>query len=391
MYPQSLDEILSFYKKVLLDDVIPFWMRHSVDPQGGINTCIRDDGTLISRDRWNWSQWRAVWVFSRLYNQIERRVEWLDTARGIYCFVTSHGPLDNGHWPLLLDSEGNVQKGYESLYVDGFAIYALVEYYKATKESFILQLAIDTFDAAELAFALEVPPPAFPYPIPVGRMPHGLSMLFSLAYHELSQVCADDRIRIAAISHHRRVMDMFLREDRGLVLEWLTREGSEVPPPEGTAVVPGHAIESMWFQIHFAKDTGDLVVIAKAVQAIRRHLELGWDPEYGGLFLAVDADGNEEVGWKYADTKIWWPHTEALYATLLAHEFCRETWCLEWHKKIHEYSFSHFPDREHGEWTQKLDRKGNRINDLVGLPVKDPFHLPRALLCCIDVLERLSK
>jgi N-acylglucosamine 2-epimerase len=389
MKPHRLRELLSFYREVLLEDVIPFWMKHAIDPKGGINTCIGDDGTLLSRDRWNWSQWRAVWVFGHLYNQIEERSEWLEAAHGILRFITAHGPLADGHWPLLLDGDGAVQKGYESLYVDGFAIYALAEYYKASGDELALQLALDTFEASERAFALAEPPPAFPYPIPRGRMPHGMSMLFSLVYHELAQVSRVDRVRAAALCHHRKVMETFLRKDRGVVLEWLTQDGKEVPPPEGTAVVPGHAIESMWFQIHIARDLGDPATVQQAVKAIRRHLELGWDSEYGGLFLAVDAEGREEVGWRFADTKIWWPHTEALYATLLAFECCHEDWCLEWHQRIRDYSFSHFPDCKHGEWTQKLDRKGNRIGDLVGLPVKDPFHLPRALAYCMEVLERL--
>jgi len=31
------------------------------------------------------------------------------------------------------------------------------------------------------------------------------------------------------------------------------------------------------------------------------------------------------------------------------------------------------------------------IRDTVALPVKDPFHLPRALIYCVDALERLAK
>jgi N-acylglucosamine 2-epimerase len=51
---------------------------------------------------------------------------------------------------------------------------------------------------------------------------------------------------------------------------------------------------------------------------------------------------------------------------------------------------AHFPDKEFGEWTQKLDRQGNKINDLIALPVKDPFHLLRGLILAIETLERLQ-
>ena len=66
----NLSALQDLYKTTLLNDVIPFWERHALDPDGGINTCITDDGRVVSRDRWCWSQWRAVWVFSKLYNAI---------------------------------------------------------------------------------------------------------------------------------------------------------------------------------------------------------------------------------------------------------------------------------------------------------------------------------
>lgn len=122
---------------------------------------------------------------------------------------------------------------------------------------------------------------------------------------------------------------------------------------------------------------------------MRRHLEAGWDEEHGGIFLAIDALGGDEIGWKFPDTKIWWPHTEALYALLLSYEATGEEWCLEWHKKVHEYTYAHFPLAGTGEWTQKLDREGKPLTEVVALPVKDPFHLPRALIYCVEVLERL--
>src|SRR5688500_18516921 len=83
----------------LVDDVIAFWERHAIDPAGGINSCIRDDGTIVSRDKWAWSQWRAVWVFSELYRTIEPRPQWLDIARNTYRFFADHGWNDErGGW-----------------------------------------------------------------------------------------------------------------------------------------------------------------------------------------------------------------------------------------------------------------------------------------------------
>ena len=385
----DLAALCQTYRHTLLADVIPFWLRHAIDAAGGINTCIGDDGQVLSRDRWEWSQWRAVWVFSKLYNDVARRDQWLDVARGIHRFVTATGTVDDDHWPLLLDGDGRVKRGYESIYVDTFAIYGLTELYRATGDRTVLDQALATFAAVRRALAADAPPPAFPYPIPPGRINHGISMMCSLVGHELAQVADDAAVRAFAQAHHERVLNVFLRPDRRCVLEWLDPDGNELPPPEGTAIVPGHAIESMWFQMHVARAAGDDATLDRATAMIRRHLELGWDDEYGGILLAVDAAGNDTVGWGFADTKLWWPHTEALYATLLAYEHCGEPWCLEWHERVRQYSYAHYPIARHGEWRQKLDRRGKPIADVVALPVKDPFHLPRALIYCIEVLERL--
>ncbi|MEA3364745.1 MAG: AGE family epimerase/isomerase [Candidatus Hydrogenedentes bacterium] len=387
----KFEEVHKIYRKTLFDDLIPFWLQHGIDPNGGINTCMTDDGTLQSRDRWGWSQWRAVWVFSKLYTRFEKRPEWLETAQGIAGFMLDHGPLPDGHWATLQDGEGNLLKGFDSIYVDGFAIYALVELWRATRDKHYLDVALRTFEAAEKSMHEFWPPPAYPYPIPEGTMPHGVSMIFSIAYDELAKESDREEARQAATKHHRLVMETFLRKDRGVVLEWLSTDGTELEPPQGTVIVPGHAIESMWFQMHIARKNDDVETLDRACAAIKRHLELGWDNEYGGLLLAVDAEGRNEVAWGFSDAKVWWPHTEALYACLLAYEHTRDDEFLAWHERVHEYSYNLFPDRKHGEWRQRFDRQGRPITDVVALPVKDPFHLPRALIYCVDVLERLEQ
>lgn len=68
---------------------------------------------------------------------------------------------------------------------------------------------------------------------------------------------------------------------------------------------------------------------------------------------------------------------------LLAQVLTSENWCSRWYEKVHEWSFSHFSMAGTGEWLQRLDRAGNPVTETIALPVKDPFHLPRAaILIC---------
>ena len=103
----------------------------------------------------------------------------------------------------------------------------------------------------------------------------------------------------------------------------------------------------------------------------------------------VDAEGkpNEQLEW---DMKLWWPHTEALYAPLLAYHLTGDSFFAEWYERVHNWAFSHFPDTRHGEWFGYLHRDGSVASRLKGSQWKGPFHLPRALLYGWRVLEEMK-
>jgi N-acylglucosamine 2-epimerase len=43
------------YRRALLEDVIPFWERNSVDREcGGYFTCLGRDGTVFDTDKFVW-------------------------------------------------------------------------------------------------------------------------------------------------------------------------------------------------------------------------------------------------------------------------------------------------------------------------------------------------
>ena len=92
-----LVDLLAIYRAELLERVMPFWLEHTIDRQhGGILTCISDEGQVLSEDKYMWSQLRAIWTFSALYNRVERRAEWLDAARHVFDFVKRYGRDEQG-------------------------------------------------------------------------------------------------------------------------------------------------------------------------------------------------------------------------------------------------------------------------------------------------------
>jgi N-acylglucosamine 2-epimerase len=215
-------------------------------------------------------------------------------------------------------------------------------------------------------------------------------MIMTDTTSELMQTIGDPTLQPLIDDYIERIMSHFVRPERKALLEFLTRDYKNLPPPAGTFVMPGHAIESMWFVMHAAQRRGDEALIHRACEVIRWHLELGWDAEYGGIFLSRDIEGREPY-LPNSEKKLWWPHVEALYATLLAHELTGEPWCLEWYERVADWAWSHFPVPRFGEWYQRLTREGEPSSEVVALPVKDPFHLPRAAILIVQLMGKYEQ
>ena len=89
--------------------------------------------------------------------------------------------------------------------------------------------------------------------------------------------------------------------------------------------------------------------------------------------------------------KLWWCHNEALYALLLACRLKNEPLYEEWYDRVHDYTFSHYPDREHGEWFGYLHRDGTLSQRFKGSSWKCCFHAPRQLLYSWQLLSEMEK
>lgn len=375
-----------YWEKHLFERILPFWLKSAKAPDGGLYTCIDDYGKLISTDKWIWSQMRAVWVFSRLYNTIDRDLQWLELAGSIFDFVQSHAWIEEDKvWALCTNGDGNIVRGNESIYVDGFALYGMAELYRAKPDPELLRWIQITEKSVNARLQLPHDQiPHFPYPIPQGASVHGIPMIFSHVYDSMQGIPGGDWATKADILGESILKD-FYRPELGLIVERIAKNGNPFPGNKGTAVVPGHVIESLWFQFQRCINNNKHNDLKRLFEWLKRHLNFGWDEKFGGILLAKDAHGSEPVGWDFPTSKLWWPHTEALYATLLAYSLTGDREFRMWYERIKTWSLEKFAVIPHSEWIQKLDRKGNPISDTVALPVKDPFHLPRSLILMIEL------
>jgi len=385
---RSLTEYLDIYRGFLYEDIIPYWEKHGLDREyGGFLNCMKDDGTILSEDKYMWSQGRGLWTFSHIYRKYDRRDWILEFIEKTCRFLVENAIDENGDFANRLSRTGERLDGPISIYSDMFTAMGLTEYHRAVGDREMLDLARKT--ARRIAWRIQQPDfgAVAPFRLKPGYHLQGILFLSLNMLTPLLEEVSDPELEAEAERCIDLIITRHMDEKRRLNIEMLDPEWKETDFPEGRDYVPGHGIECAWILMLEAKRRESDDLLEKALRILRWHIEKGWDEEHGGIFWWLNIDGETpyEKNWDY---KLWWPHSEALLALMLAYEYSGDDWFMEWFERMHDYSFRTFPDVENGEWKQRLDRRGNPITKTLVLPVKDPFHLPRAVMFVIESLER---
>jgi N-acylglucosamine 2-epimerase len=160
---------------------------------------------------------------------------------------------------------------------------------------------------------------------------------------------------------------------------------------------PGHLLETVWMLSDAALHVpGIETLVPDWLPDLAHHaLALGWDDEHGGVLRYVDRDGGRPTGPHHDDryetlvletwdTKLWWVQVEALLAAVrLGHAYPGSGFDA-WTARLTDYTLATYPDPDGAEWLQVRDRAGRPLDRVVALPVKDPFHIARALLLALE-------
>jgi len=379
-------ELIAVYRDGLLENTIPFWLEHSIDQQhGGFLTFLDADGTVVSTDKPMWVAGRFAWLLSRLYNSVERRDDWLQAARHGIEFLLSHGFDTDGRMFYAVTREGSPLRKRRYLFTEAFGVIALAEFAKATNDARALDKARELFQL--ILHYHKTPGLLEPKTMSRPLKSHAMPMILTAITQVLQQVDDDPIYRQVQEESIREVLDDFVKPELQVLLENVGPNGEFLDEPDGRQVNPGHAIETAWFLMEAARSQPDgSELIQQACQILDWSLTLGWDEQYGGIYYFRDCKGLPCPQYEH-DMKLWWPHTEAIYATLLAAHLTGEAKYLTWHRKVHDWAYSHFPDPQHGEWYGYLHRDGSVSSPLKGNMWKGPFHLPRMQLNCWKLLE----
>jgi len=390
MTKEQLTALRDLYRDALLNDILPFWMRHIRDDDiGGYLHHIDADGSIVSTDKCFWVICRTIWTYAHCYNVVEARPEWLDFANHGYQFLLKHGFDSDGRMFYTVTRDGQPLRKRRYLFTETFGVMALSEYGIAAGDNSAIEKARALYRKILALHANpdDSMPPKF-YPARQLKS-HAMPMII-LAMTQVLRRTDDDPLYTTVIDDSiHDVLHHFLHHEKQALFESVSPEGGLLLDiPEGRCINPGHALETAWFLLEEARHRNDPELIADALPIIDYSMELGWDEEFGGLLYFVDINGAPPEQYEH-DMKLWWVHLEALYGNLLAFHLTAEKKYGDWFQKLHTYCFDLFPDPEHGEWFGYLHRDGTLASTVKGSKWKAPYHLPRAMLNSWKLLEEM--
>lgn len=377
---EYLNQWANSYKNDVINNIMPFWIKNGLDKKnGGVYTCLDRNGDLMDTTKSVWFQGRFGFIAAYAYNNIEQNPEWLAASKSCIDFIEAHCFDTDGHMFFEVTAEGAPLRKRRYVFSEGFAAIAMAEYALATGEKKYAERALEIFKKTQ--YFLETPGLLEPKYLPTQpSRGHSITMILINTASRIRQVIDDPVLTEQIDSSIAALRKYFIHPEFKALLEMVGPNGEFIDTCNGRVINPGHCIETAWFIMEEAKSRNwDNDLTQLALQILDWSWEWGWDKEYGGIINFRDCRNLPAQDYSQ-DMKFWWPQTEAIIATLYAYQATKDEKYLEMHKQISEWTYSHFPDKEYGEWYGYLHRDGTVAQPAKGNIFKGPFHIPRMMI-----------
>jgi len=381
-------ELLKEYRGYLFDDFLPSMDKYVIDHEYGGFMCNTDAcGRNITTDKSLWYIGRGLWVYSFLYNRLDKNPKYLEVARKCVEFLWKNRPRDDIRWPSTFKRDGTIIEGpYSEIYGDLFLANGLAEYSKAAKDDLYWYMAKDIllkclriYDGENYRSSEKG--------IKAARINGQWMVILHLAT-QLLEYKEDAELEVVAGRAVDAIMNYHYNPSFGLINEELNHDLSRPEGPVSQFVYLGHDIEVLWMVMAEATRKHDEKLFDLAAERFKRHVEVAWDDVYGGVFCSL-----EDV-----DKNIWgnpqkalWAQEEVLIGMMMIIERRGYPWAQDWFGKVYRYVVENYPLAKHGYessfWICYADRKvAFKKEDFTRV---ENYHHPRHLMLNILSLERM--
>lgn len=337
---------------------------------------LSDTGGVIEGDKSISLQAQQVWAFAWLYNTLDGQPAWLEHAKHGGAFLNQFAHDDELTSYAQVDRRGRPVTASDSLVPDCTAVMAYTQLHRATGNDewamLAKQLVSSLFqrrnDSREQSGQLS----AFRQTRHLSEPGILLKMMVDL--HPL----VDEETwkqHTDAILHE--LLNEFVDRRTNTLREYVLPEGSFYNTPEGRRINIGLTFQTASYLLDFYARQALLKpgpatsnfrkLPVQVAQWCLQLCEQGWDEATGGLSQLVDFK-QQPLVFPDAQQKWNWVQLEALAALLKVYVYTRQTDCLKWFKRIHDYTFHHFPDPKQPGWYLAIDQYNQPILKVKSMP-----------------------
>lgn len=385
----SLEQLRDKYKKELFENYIPNMDKYAIDHEYGGVMCSLDvrSGKLINKNKTAWFVGRGMWVYSFLYNNLDKNPRYLEIARQSKDLLLKLQPKDDSFWPSEFDEKGKPLSGPGDIYGSLFVAEGLSEYAKASGEKQYRELAkkiifdcVARYDRPDYIYDISYLPnaPKIQGPRVLGHWMIFLSLCTQMLIHE-----PDEDLEKLAARSVDAIMNYHVNKEYGLTNEIINHDLSLPDNEYAQFSVIGHGLETITFVMFEAARRKDKELFHTAEPVFKKHIDVATDALYGGYFHSLH--NVDKYIW---DTgKSLWCQQEVLNGTLFLIEHTGDEWAKRHFARTDAYIFEKFYNPDNKFWYSGSDRK-------VASPstqLLEHYHHARQLMRGLLSIERMIK
>ncbi|HEV8132132.1 MAG TPA: AGE family epimerase/isomerase [Acidobacteriota bacterium] len=393
-------------EKILKENIASFWYTKSLDHRNGgyvINFGPHGEskggGTKMIV-----TQARTVWLFSRMARAGYGGKEYLDAAEWGYRFLKEKmWDAKNGGFYWEVDATGDKKlKPRKHLYGQSFGLYALSEYYLASKNKEALDFAIRLFNLLEAKshdqtyggyiefFNEDWTTPPREEQSYMGSQQPGFKLM-NTHLHLLEAMTTFYRASKLPLARERLLelinieSNAVVRKKLGACTDKYLRDWT--PRLEGNfaRVSYGHDIENVWLLIDAsnAADISNTPFLDLYHALFDYSLRYGYDTQQGGFYDS--GPFNEPADNR---NKTWWVEAEALASSLHMYRLTRDPKYFSVFEKTFDFVDKYMVDWQNGEWHATITPEGKAAGDKAHI-WKAGYHNGRAMIECLEIFKSL--
>jgi len=317
-------------KTQLIQKILPYWYDTAVDRQNG-GYILSDDAARKAppaTEKQLVTQTRMIWGFSHAHIKAlsDGKRDYLKAAEQGYRFLQEHFlDKENGGYYWTTDLAGKPLDERKIVYGESFAIYGLVEYYRASGDKVALHRAIDLYHVLQKHahdpkyggwvehFERDWKPildPKAQVIVELGGAKSANTHLHLMeALTELFEATHDKEVRQSLEEALKINSTWFYPSDPSKSTFHRQPDWQPVTAPSSAGLSYGHNVEFAWLMIRAEKVLGQTPSWEHFDAELNHALKYGYDHARGGLYSR--GFDNQPA----SDTdKVWWVQAEMLAA-----------------------------------------------------------------------------